>query len=64
MFQHFEHVPSTDGFPSKPAPEHLFTALVALGAQPARKIVVVRERGLPTDIEAGGRARVELCTAG
>ena len=42
-------------------PNIIFTALVALGAQPEN---CLWERGLPTDIEAGSRAKVELCTAG
>src|ERR1019366_2994393 len=34
LIQHFHHVQGTDGFPSKPAPDVLFTALAAMGARP------------------------------
>ena len=63
MFQHFEHVLTKRGRFSAASrrPNVIFTALLALGAQPKNCLC---ERGLPTDIEAGGRARVELCAAG
>src|SRR6185295_18648544 len=37
LIQHFHHVQGTDGFPSKPAPDVLFTALAAMGARPSRR---------------------------
>lgn len=60
MFQRFEHVQGTGGFPPKPAPDVIYPALVALGAQPEKLSL---RAGLPADIEAGGRARVEVYAA-
>ena len=34
LIQYFDHVQGTDGFPCKPAPDVVLTALAALGAQP------------------------------
>jgi phosphoglycolate phosphatase len=58
LIQHFEHVQGTDGFPCKPAPDVIFTALKALGASPADCLFVGDS---PADMEAGRRAGVKTC---
>ena len=58
LLQYFEHVQGTDGFPCKPAPDVLFTALAALGASPADCLFVGDS---PADMEAGRRAGVKTC---
>jgi phosphoglycolate phosphatase-like HAD superfamily hydrolase len=57
MFQRFEHVQGTDGFPSKPAPDVIFTLRSWRWVQHPKNCLF--ERNSPADIEAGGRARIE-----
>jgi len=58
LLQHFEHVQGTDGFPCKPAPDVIFTALNVLGARPEECLFVGDS---PADMEAGRRAGVKTC---
>lgn len=58
LLPHFEHVQGTDGFPSKPAPDVIFTALKALGARPEDCLFVGDSAA---DMEAGRRAGVQTC---
>lgn len=58
LLQYFEHVQGTDGFPCKPAPDVIFTALAALGARPEDCLFVGDS---PADMEAGRRASVKTC---
>ena len=58
LLQHFDHVQGTDGFPSKPAPDVILTALAALGARPEDCLMVGDSA---PDIEAGKRAGVKTC---
>jgi len=58
LLQYFDHVQGTDGFPSKPAPNVIFTALAALGAKPEDCLFVGDSR---VDMEAGRRAGVKTC---
>ena len=58
LLRYFEHVQGTDGFPCKPAPDVIFTALAALGAKPADCLFVGDS---PADMEAGRRAGVKTC---
>lgn len=58
LLQYFEHVQGTDGFPCKPAPDVIFTALAALDAAPADCLFVGDS---PADMEAGRRAGVKTC---
>jgi len=58
LLQHFEHVQGTDGFPCKPAPDVIFTALNALGARPEDCLFVGDSAA---DMEAGRRAGVKTC---
>ena len=54
----FDHVQGTDGFPAKPEPDVLFTALKALDASPSDCLFVGDS---PADMEAGRRAGVTTC---
>ena len=58
LIEHFEHVQGTDGFPCKPAPDVIFTALGALGAGTADCLFVGDSAA---DMEAGRRAGVKTC---
>jgi HAD superfamily hydrolase (TIGR01509 family) len=58
LLPYFDHVQGTDGFPSKPAPDVIFAALKALGAQPSDCLFVGDS---PADMEAGKRAGVRTC---
>ena len=58
LIRHFHHVQGTDGFPCKPAPDVLFTALAALGARPEDCLFVGDSAA---DMEAGRRAGVATC---
>jgi len=58
LLQFFDHVQGTDGFPCKPAPDVIFTALAALGAKPEDCLLVGDS---PADMEAGKRAGVKTC---
>jgi phosphoglycolate phosphatase len=58
LIQHFDHVQGTDGFPCKPAPDVLFTALAAMGAKPEDCLFVGDSAA---DMEAGRRAGVATC---
>jgi phosphoglycolate phosphatase len=58
LLQYFDHVQGTDGFPSKPAPDVVLTALAALGASPEDCLFVGDS---PADMEAGRRAGVRTC---
>jgi HAD superfamily hydrolase (TIGR01509 family) len=58
LLQYFDHVQGTDGFPSKPAPDVIWTALAALGARPEDCLFVGDSCA---DMEAGKRAGVKTC---
>ena len=58
LIQYFDHVQGTDGFPYKPAPNVILTALAALGARPEDCLMVGDS---PADMEAGKRAGVKTC---
>ena len=58
LIQYFHHVQGTDGFPCKPAPDVLFTALAAMGASPSDCLFVGDSAA---DMEAGKRAGVKTC---
>ena len=58
LVRFFDHVQGTDGFPCKPAPDVIFTALKALGARPEDCLFVGDS---PADMEAGHRAGVKTC---
>jgi len=58
LIQYFDHVQGTDGFPHKPAPDVVLTALAALGAKPEDCLFVGDS---PADMEAGRRAGVRTC---
>jgi HAD superfamily hydrolase (TIGR01509 family) len=58
LLPYFDHVQGTDGFPCKPAPDVIFTALNALGAKPEECLFVGDS---PADMEAGRRAGVKIC---
>ena len=58
LIQHFDHVQGTDGFPCKPAPDVLLTALAAMGARPEECLFVGDSAA---DMEAGRRAGVKTC---
>lgn len=55
---HFEHIQGTDGFPSKPAPDVILTALRALGASPSECLMVGDSHA---DIHAARAAGVKVC---
>ena len=58
LIGYFDHVQGTDGFPSKPAPDVILTALAALRAKPEECLMVGDS---PADMEAGKRAGVKTC---
>lgn len=58
LLPYFDHVQGTDGFPCKPAPDVIFTALKAMGADPADCLFVGDSCA---DMEAGKRAGVKTC---
>ncbi len=58
LLHHFDHVQGTDGFPAKPEPDVILTALSGLGAQPHECLFVGDS---PADMEAGRRAGVRTC---
>ena len=58
LLRHFDHVQGTDGFPCKPAPDVIFTALQALDARTEDCLFVGDS---PADMEAGRRAGVKIC---
>jgi len=58
LIQYFDHVQGTDGFPSKPAPDVILTALEALHARPEDCLMVGDSTA---DMEAGRRAGVKIC---
>ena len=58
LIQYFDHVQGTDGFPYKPAPDLILTAMAALGARPKDCLMVGDS---PADMEAGRRAGVKIC---
>ena len=58
LIGYFQHVQGTDGFPCKPAPDVIFTALAAMGATPADCLFVGDSAA---DMEAGRRAGVKTC---
>jgi HAD superfamily hydrolase (TIGR01509 family) len=58
LIQYFDHVQGTDGFPYKPAPDLILTAMAALGARPEDCLMVGDS---PADMEAGKRAGVKTC---
>ncbi len=58
LIQFFDHVQGTDGFPYKPAPDVILTALGALGAEPQDCLMVGDSQA---DMEAGRRAGVKTC---
>jgi len=58
LIRFFDHVQGTDGFPCKPAPDVILTALAALGADAGECLMVGDS---PADMEAGKRAGVKTC---
>jgi phosphoglycolate phosphatase len=58
LLPYFHHVQGTDGFPCKPAPDVIFTALKGLGADPSECLFVGDSCA---DMEAGKRAGVKTC---
>ena len=58
LIQYFDHVQGTDGFPSKPAPDVILTALDALHARPEDCLMVGDSTA---DMQAGRRAGVQTC---
>jgi HAD superfamily hydrolase (TIGR01509 family) len=58
LIRYFDHVQGTDGFPYKPAPDVILTALAALGARPEDCLMVGDSTA---DMEAGKRAGVKTC---
>ncbi len=58
LLPYFDHVQGTDGFPAKPEPDVIFTALKALGAGLGDCLFVGDSA---TDMEAGRRAGVKTC---
>lgn len=58
LLHFFDHVQGTDGFPCKPAPDVILTALAALGAEPGDCLMVGDSAA---DMEAGRRAGVKIC---
>lgn len=58
LVRYFDHLQGTDGFPAKPAPDVIFTALAGLGARPEECLLV---GDAPADMEAGRRAGVKTC---
>jgi HAD superfamily hydrolase (TIGR01509 family) len=58
LIQHFHHVQGTDGFPAKPAPDVLLTAMAAMEATPSECLFVGDSAA---DMEAGRRAGVATC---
>ncbi len=58
LLPYFHHVQGTDGFPCKPAPDVIFTALKALGAEPSECLFIGDSCA---DMEAGKRAGVKTC---
>jgi phosphoglycolate phosphatase len=58
LIRHFEHVQGTDGFPSKPEPDVILTALAALGARPEECLMVGDSTA---DMAAGHAAGVKTC---
>jgi phosphoglycolate phosphatase len=58
LLPYFDHVQGTDGFPSKPEPDVIFTSLAALGASPADCLFVGDSE---VDMQAGRRAGVKTC---
>ena len=58
LIQYFDHVQGTDGFPCKPAPDVVLTALSALDADVSDCLFVGDS---PADMEAGRRAGVRTC---
>ena len=58
LLGHFDHVQGTDGFPAKPAPDVILTAMAALKARPEECLMVGDSAA---DMEAGRRAGVQTC---
>jgi HAD superfamily hydrolase (TIGR01509 family) len=58
LLPYFDHVQGTDGFPCKPAPDVIFTALNGLGADVSECLFVGDSCA---DMEAGRRAGVKTC---
>jgi HAD superfamily hydrolase (TIGR01509 family) len=58
LIRYFDHVQGTDGFPYKPAPDVILTAMAALGARPEDCLMVGDS---VADMEAGKRAGVKTC---
>lgn len=58
LLPYFDHVQGTDGFPCKPAPDVIFTALKALRAEPSECLFIGDSCA---DMEAGKRAGVKTC---
>jgi phosphoglycolate phosphatase len=58
LLQYFDQVQGTDGFPCKPAPDVILTALAALGAKPEDCLMVGDS---VADITAAHAAGVKVC---
>jgi HAD superfamily hydrolase (TIGR01509 family) len=58
LLPYFDHVQGTDGFPAKPEPDVILTALKALGTGPDDCLFIGDSA---TDMEAGRRAGIRTC---
>jgi phosphoglycolate phosphatase len=58
LLRFFDSVQGTDGFPCKPSPDVIFTALAALGARPEDCLMVGDS---PADVAAAHAAGVKVC---
>jgi phosphoglycolate phosphatase len=58
LLQYFDSVQGTDGFPCKPAPDVILTALASLGAKPEECLMVGDS---PADVTAAHAAGVKVC---
>lgn len=58
LLRFFDSVQGTDGFPCKPAPDVILTALAALGAEPKDCLMVGDS---PADVAAAHAAGVRIC---
>jgi HAD superfamily hydrolase (TIGR01509 family) len=58
LLPYFDHIQGTDGFPAKPEPDVIHTALKALRGRPEDCLFVGDSA---TDMEAGRRAGVRVC---
>ena len=58
LLGHFDHLPGTDGFPAKPAPDVIHKSLEVFGVAPDEVLMV---GDAATDMAAGRAAGVKIC---